>query len=344
VFTYRPAATAGVFCEGPPQFYDLRAIAEDLDATYHRVRIEAVGSETKYVRLSSGARLGYDYLVLAVGARARATISGALTFRDQRDIPLFRRLLADVREGAVRRLVFALPAGFSWPVPLYELALLCTTYAAEHGAELDITVVSPEERPLSVFGREASSLVAALLEKRGVRYVGSAAAQNVLRDGSLGLRSGERIEADRVVAAPQLRGQWISGVPTSWWGFIPVDSAGEVDGLPGVYAAGDVTTFPIKQAGLATQQADRIAEGIAASLGVRTAGRSGPQILQARLIGGDRPLFLRAELDHDGRPTGASLARADEETLGVGAKVLARRLTPYLEAHQPFTTSKLALA
>jgi len=344
VFTYRPAATAGVFGEGPPQFYDLRAIAQDLDATYHRVRLESVGSETKYVRLSSGARLCYDHLVLAIGARARSTISGALTFRDQRDIPLFRRLLVDLQEGTVQRLVFALPAGFSWPVPLYELALLCTTYAAEHGVEVKITVVSPEQRPLAIFGTDGSHLVQRLLEERGVRFVGSAAAQTVNRDGSLGLQSGERIEADRVVAAPQLRGQWISGVPASWWGFVPIGAAGAVDDLPGVYAAGDMTTFPIKQAGIATQQADRIAARIAASVGMSTATPADRLILQARLIGGERPLFLRTELDHAGRPVSASLALVDAEDLADGAKVLARHLTPYLETHQPFAAQRLVVA
>ena len=45
------------------------------------------------------------------------------------------------------------------------------------------------------------------------------------------------------------------GVPSEPnFGFIPVDHHGRVDGLDGVYAAGDATNFPIKQGGLATQQ------------------------------------------------------------------------------------------
>ena len=41
------------------------------------------------------------------------------------------------------------------------------------------------------------------------------------------LGSGEVVQADRVVAGPQLRGQWITGVPASWWGFVPVDEGGQ---------------------------------------------------------------------------------------------------------------------
>jgi sulfide:quinone oxidoreductase len=341
LFLYRPSATAEVFGTGPPQAYDLRAIADDLGARIHRVRLESVGSETKYVRLSSGARLSYDFLVLAVGARARSTVSGALTFRDQRDVPLFRLMLEDLRAGRVRRLVFALPPGFTWPLPLYELALLSSTYAAGHGVDAEITVVSPEQRPLAAFGAQASPLVESVFKQRGVQFVGSAAARSVERGGSLALRSGVLIEADRVVAVPQLRGQWITGVPASWWGFVPTDAAGRVDDLPGVYAAGDVTSFPIKQAGLATQQADRIASQIAAEVGVAAAGSAERQILQARLLGGDNPLFLRTELDTEGRTAGVTLVR--EEPPG-GAKVLARHLTEYLDAHQQLGGASLAVA
>ena len=344
VFCYRPAATAEVFAEGPGRLYDLRAIATDLGATYHQVRLETVGTTSKYVRLSSGARLPYDVLVLAVGTRARSTISGALTFRDQRDAPLFRRLLAEIGAGEVGRLAFAQPAGPSWPVPLLELALLSRTFAAEHGQHVRITVVSPEPSPLAVFGSEASALVSELLEARGVRFVGSSAGEAMARDGSLELHSGERIEADRVVAVPQLRGQWITGVPTSWWGFVPTDASGRVEDLDGVYAAGDMTTFPIKQAGLATQQSDRIAHHVAAALGADVPAADPRHVLRARLLGGERPLFLRAEIDGYGRPIAASLAAGRAQEPPGDAKVFARYLTPYLEAHEPPLTPLLAPA
>ena len=48
---------------------------------------------------------------------------------------------------------------------------------------------------------------------------------------------------------------------------MPTDLHGLVDGETDVYAAGDATTCPIKQGGVATQQADAVAEAIAARLG-----------------------------------------------------------------------------
>jgi sulfide:quinone oxidoreductase len=343
-FCYRPAATAELFAEAPGLLYDLRAIATHFGATYHRVRLESVGPTSKYVRLSSGARLPYDLLVLAVGARARSVISGALTFRDQRDAPLFRQLLADIRAGEVGHLVFAQPTGMSWPIPLLELALLSRAYAAEHGQRPRITVVSPEPRPISVFGGEASELVQELLDARDVQFVASCTGNAVTRDGSLELRSGERIEADRVVAVPQLRGQWITGVPTSAWGLVHTESDGCVEGLEDVYAAGDMTTFPIKQAGLATQQADRIAERITEELGGPVPKRDRRHVLRARLLGGERPLILRAEVGEHGEPIAATPAARRGERSSGEAKVSARYLTPYLEAHEALTKSLLAPA
>ena len=48
----------------------------------------------------------------------------------------------------------------------------------------------------------------------------------------------------------------------------PSTSTAPSTGSTGVYAAGDVTTFPLKQGGLAAQQADAAAEAILAGLGV----------------------------------------------------------------------------
>ena len=119
----------------------------------------------------------------------------------------------------------------------------------------------------------------------------------------LSIQGDSPIEADRVITAAQLRVRRIPGIPASWWGFVPTDMAGRVEGLTGVYAAGDMTTYPIKQGGLAAQQGDRIAHTIAASLGVPVRELRSTHILRARLLGGEQPLLLRTELDWRGRPS-----------------------------------------
>ena len=64
-----------------------------------------------------------------------------------------------------------------------------------------------------------------------------------------------------------ITGPEIDGLPCDPHGFVPVDEYGRVEGVADVYAAGDGTDFPVKQGGLATQQADAAAEHIAARPG-----------------------------------------------------------------------------
>ena len=344
VFHYRPAATSEPFDSSSSRRYDLRAISRDFGAEYHESRLEAVASRRHFVRTSSGARLGYDALILATGARAVVGVPGAITFRDQRDIQLIRRVLRDLEAGAVRRIAFALPAGASWPLPLYELALLTARHAREHGVAIECMLVTPEREPLALFGCEASRLVRDLLQERDVRFVGAAVAAGVQRDGSLRLADGGMIEADRVVAVPELRGRRFTGVPAGRSGFVPVDSSGRVEGLDDVYAAGDMTTFPIKQGGLAAEQADVVAQTIAASLGAPVKQVRAPEVLRARLLGGERPVFLRTEFDWSGQPTRATLTRGDDERAAKAAKVLGRYLVPYLEGREAVSDEREAAA
>ena len=343
VFHYRPAATAEPFDVAPSRRYDLGAIARDLSAEYHESRLEAVAPRKRFVRTAGGARLEYDALILATGARAVTGVAGAITFRDQRDIGLIGRVLGEVEAGAVTRIAFALPAGAVWPLPLYELALLSAGHARVRGLAIETTLVTPEPEPLAMFGDQASELVRGLLEDRGVRFVGGTLAKSVQRDGSLMLMDGGTVRADRIVALPELRGRRFTGVPASRSGFVPVDADGRVEGLQDVYAAGDMTTFPIKQGGVAAQQADAVAHTIAAGLGVRVKRLRAPRVLQARLVGGERPVFLRTEFDWTGQPTRARLVRADDERAARAAKVLGRYLVPYLEtAHQRLYSPALA--
>lgn len=329
VLHYRPAATAEAFFETPERRYDLRAIAGDIGAVYHPARLESVCPEARLVRLSSGARLLYDALILATGADATVGIPGALTFRDQRDTASFRHILNELEARAVRRIVFAVPTGCSWPLPLYELALLSATRARERGLDAEIMVVTPEQEPLALLGRQGSRLVRDLLSEHGVDFRGNTAGLRVLRDGWLTTFNGS-IAADRVVAAPQLRATRIPGLPASWWGFVPTDSCGRVEGLTDVYAAGDMTTFPIKQGGLAAQQADRIAHTIAGNLNAPVKELQTAHVLRARLLAGERTLVLRTELDALGEPTSAVLEHVDKNLPVSSPKVFGRYLTPYL--------------
>jgi len=338
-FRYRPAATAQPFDRTAPLEYDLAAIADDLGAAHRVDRLEAVAPAARLVRLSSGTLEPYDALILATGTRRLARVAGALTFAGPSQGPTFEGILGDIATRTARRIVFAIPSGVCWPLPLYELALLTAAYAHERDIEADVAIVTPERAPLDIFGAHASALVRDVLAEGGVRFLGSRNPERFDRDGHLHLRFAlDPLPADRVVAAPSLLGRPIPGVPGSWHGFVPTDERGRVEGLDGVYAAGDMTSYPIKQGGLATQQADTIAADIA---GPAAGAMAWPvvRMLRARLIGGERPIDLVAALDGSGCALDARLdvacgpaSRLDGPAY---AKVYGRYLTPYLSRRSP---------
>jgi sulfide:quinone oxidoreductase len=345
---FRAAATGEPFGAGAVQTFDLARLAADAGAKLRRGVVDAVAPRARRMRLASGKTVSYDALVVAVGARATTGVAGAVTFRDQRDGHHIGALADEIAAGEVRRVVFAAPTGVAWTLPLYELALLAAAKVDRAGIAADVAIATPERRALEVFGDPVGDAVEQLLEARDVRLVRRSRPWRATRDG-LELGDGGSIAADRVVAIPRLVGRRLSGVPADWNGFIHTDALGRVPEAPGVFAAGDVTAFPVKQGGIAAQQADVIAHVLARQAGAPLDPPAPPQhVLRSRLLGADGPLYLRAVVDGEGRP----IAPADDAP-AVGpeapwwpaAKLFGRHLTPWMAAQPagapalPSTTS-----
>lgn len=304
---FRPASTAAPFVAAPAQRFDLAALAESVGAQLVRDRIEAVAGNAKRVRLASGAQRTYDVLVLALGARARAAVPGAITFRDQRDAAMLQAVVDELRRGAWRGFAVAVAPGVSWTLPAYEIALLAAGEAERLGLRTEISLSTPEPAPLAGFGSNVSATIAMLLAERGVHVRCAVTPECVDRRGlrlheQARPRDRVRVKADRVIALPTLVGQRISGLPADTDGFIRTGARGGVVGMPDVYAAGDMTTFAVKQGGVAAQQADAIATLIATRAGAKAPVPPSALFLRAQLFGAPAPLFLEARLDRGGRP------------------------------------------
>ena len=165
----------------------------------------------------------------------------------------------------------------------------------------------PEPEPLGLFGPAAGAALREMLDARHISlWTGSRPV--VARDGLLVVEPGPPLRADAVISVPALSGPALAGLPADSRGFIPVDAHGRVAGTPGVYAAGDATTFPVKQGGLATQQADAVAEAVAAELGLGAQPEPFRPVLRGLLLTGGAPLYLRAELTGDRSPRRAGCA------------------------------------
>jgi len=323
-FTYRPMAVAVPFAAGHPNRYSLRRIAAQFDARVVQDTVAEVRSEEQAVLTADGRRLAYDHLVLATGARATPAYERAITFGEDVDEQALHGLLRDTEEGYVDRVAFVVPNESTWTLPLYELALMTARQAWSMGADrVRFLLVTSEERPLAMFGAPASDTVAELLESASIEFIGSAYTQ-VEHNRLVVDPGGRSIDVDRVVSLPRLEGMSIPGVPADGDGFIPVDAHGRVAGLPGVYAAGDGTAFPIKQGGLATQQADAVAETIAAAAGAPVEPQPFEPVLRGMLLTGGDNRFMRS---------GAAGDQADVANHALWwppAKIASRYLAPFL--------------
>jgi sulfide:quinone oxidoreductase len=327
-FWYRPLAVAEPFALGEVRNFDLSQLAAEMGATFSPGELLSVDTERRIAYIAPGGPVAYSMLLIACGAVPKSAIDGAVTFRGPADTVKVERLLTEIEAGGVERIAFAVPAGAVWSLPAYELALLTARWLTSRGLEgkIALAVVTPEEEPLHLFGREASGAVRALLEERGI-----AVHTNVYpaeaRVGELLLVGGGVVAADRVVALPRLEGPRIGGIPQTFEGFIPVDLHGRVAGLAGVYAAGDITTFSVKQGGIAAQQADAAAQAIAAEAGADVAPEPFRPVLRGLLLTGAEPRYLRGELAGGaGETSEVSL----EPLWWPPAKIVGHYLAPFL--------------
>ena len=333
-FWYRPLAVAEPFGLGRTHRFELGALTERAGAQFTLGALEAVDPAKRVARTEAGSEIAYDSLLLALGARPTEGVAGAFTFRGPADSERMRRLLVEVETGAVRRIVFAVPGGVSWPLPAYELALLTAAFIEQRGADgAVVELVTHETAPLALFGPEAGTAMRALLDERGVALRTEAYPQ-AFDSGELRLVPDGVVPADCVVALPKLLGPALSGLPQNASGFLPTDEHGRVLGVDDVYAAGDATAFPVKQGGIAAQQADAAAQTIAAASGVPVEPEPFRAVLRGLLLTGREPRFLRTELS----ALREGAFQLDQDPLWwPPAKISGRYLGPFLAEHAGFT-------
>jgi sulfide:quinone oxidoreductase len=294
-FAYRPLSVGEPFERVAARRFSLWDIARDQGASFHRTRLEAIDSDGRAIRTSSGTELPYDALLLAIGAQQSEAVPGALTFGGSNDVPRVREVLDEAVSGVIDRIVFTMSEETWWPLAAYELALLTSSHLSKHAAEVSVQLVTPEAQPLGLFGAGASESVSRLLEEAGVT-VHAGRAPEVFEDGVLKTKEGLGVQADRVISLPVATVPPIPGLPEQGRrGLIPTDRFARVDGLPRVYAAGDATWFPIKQGGIAAQQADVAAASIASLAGAPMAPQPFHPVLRGALLTGSGPRYLRAD-------------------------------------------------
>jgi sulfide:quinone oxidoreductase len=325
-FVYKPLLVTEQFGGTGALRIGLEAIVADAGATRVREALVSVDPGARTVRTSAGTELGYDALLIALGARPVPAVPGALTFADEDGAGALGKLLERLGRRNSKRLAFVIPPAATWSLAAYELALMT---AAERSARrlsgVEVALITHETAPLELFGEQVAARIAARLAEAGVELrLGCEATR--FAESRIELASGAAIEADDAVALPKLVAESIPGLPQTGDGFVRTDAQMRVAGLEHVWAAGDITAFPVKQGGLAAQQAGAAARAIASRAGAHVPIEPWSPVLRAALITGGPVEYLRAPIHDRDR----SEASAGEALWSPPAKIAGRYLGAYL--------------
>ena len=312
-FVDRPVTVAEPFGLASAARHSVPDIVAERGARFVGATVVAVHADAHRVSCADGTELSFDTLILAPGARLSAPVADAIAFGLEGSGRAIGEMLDRLRSGGARSVAFVAPSTTGWLLPLYELALMTARELARSNVEgVQLRLLSPEDRPLALFGEQGSQSAGRLLAASGIEFIGSTA---------------EPVAADYVVTLPLLRGPDLAGVPTTPPdGFVAVDEHGQVRGLADVYAAGDGVDFPVKQGGLAAQQADAVAEHIAAAYGASVEPMPFRPVLRGMLFTGEAPVYMRSDVPG-----------ADPDVAGAWyplwwppTKIAGRYLAPYL--------------
>ncbi|HLJ03677.1 MAG TPA: FAD-dependent oxidoreductase [Solirubrobacteraceae bacterium] len=327
-FVYRPMAVAEPFARGHADRLELADIAAELGVELVHGALAAVDPGGRTAVTADGGSLSYDGLLVAVGAGSEPAFPHVITWTPESDADLFGGLLRDLDEGYVKRVAFVVPPGVAWALPAYELALMTAWQAWGMGQDdVEVTIYTPEDAPLALFGTQAAVAVRQDLEEAGVRVqTGVYVSEDPSTPGGLTVHPGETVlDAQRVVCLPRAVGPRLQGLPATARGFIPTDPHGRVPDVEAVWAAGDAIDFPVKQGGLAAQQADAAAESIAAHAGVELEPAPFRPVLRGMMLTGRGKAWMRQE------PAGEGVA-VRRALWWPPTKIAGRYLSPYLAA------------
>ena len=332
--TFRPPPDTVSEATGGPSAprFGLTAIAEDLGVAFVEDALDGVDARERRVVTPGGREIPYDGLLLALGALPGPVLPGAVRFAGARDVAVVRSALEAIPSTSGATIAFVATGGVGWTLPLYDLACLTSARAAADGLEREIVVVTAEAEPLGVFGHAAARAVASHLAALRVSVRAGVLAERA-EEGRLWLATGGSLAADLVIALPEPVGPGVPGLPVDGRGFVPVDRFGRVAGIEAVWAAGDVTSRPLKQGGLAVQQADVAAASIAAWAGADVDPQPYEPVLRGLLLTGAEPRYLR-------RASGSTVpsTSAVRPLWSLDAKIAGGRLARYLATRPELRT------
>lgn len=241
----------------------LARLAEAAGADLRHTRVRAIDPDARRAYTADGCELSYDAVVVAVGARPEPVPAGAEALAESGCRILMHRLY----QGSLPSLAFVEPPAPTKAFDLYDLAIHAATVLRRSDVDAKLTLVTAQPAPFALLGGRTAAVLSSTLGAHGIRVVESAYVR-AIADGAVELAPhSRRVEAAAVIAASRLGGPRLPHLPCDRDGFLAADQHGRVPGMPGVLAAGDCTSYPVRHPSLAAQQADVAAATIAAEAG-----------------------------------------------------------------------------
>lgn len=264
---------------GPDDGVRPRALLAGRGVRYVEEEITRIDPAGRAVE-TTGPRLEWDYLVVALGAEPRAGLvpgfdaaPNAYNLYDAEGVLAAHPALAALERGRLLVAILGLP--FKCPPAPYEAALLLADFLEQRGRRdaVSVTVTTPQATSLPAAGQAACDMVETLLAGRGVRFVPKRQVERVTPETVE--YAGASEPYDLLLGVPPHRPPAVvreSGL-CDGGDWVPVDPATLRTRFEGVYAIGDVNGItmanglPLPKAGVfAEAQGTVVAGAIAAAV------------------------------------------------------------------------------
>ena len=162
-FSYRSLQVGEAFGVGHPRRYSLHALAEANGVRFVHASVASVRAGARELLLGGGDRIGYDALLLALGARSVPAFDHGVTFAPG----AFEEILDDLRSNFARDVTIVVPRGATWSLAAYELALMTAAW----NSDVAVRVVTHETGTARCLRPPASAAVADVLHRAGVEVI-----------------------------------------------------------------------------------------------------------------------------------------------------------------------------
>jgi len=276
-FVFYPALVRLAFgkCEQSDVAFDLRHAMLNRRINFIEAEVARIDPFERTVTIAHGeveGKLGYDYLVFALGRRLATERIHGFYEHAQHLLTVdkaikFGKAIKTFKEG---RAVFGQCPGARLPVPVYESSFALARLLEEKGQResVRITIVSPTTLESELGDAAAAATLRKALADHEIEFLPNLSIESLTENAAI-TSSGDRINFNLLMLVPPFRGSSAAAYVgiTNAEDYINVDSTMRVPGHERLYAVGDCVNFEGPKMGhMAVRQAEVAAANLAAAI------------------------------------------------------------------------------